>query len=186
MPRATSLASSRLEDLEEACITAADGGRDCSCSATNTCRFLLRLSRWTKSLSSLLLIFLFSSAFTFSYRYQDKSTSRLKRNGQRWISICNRNCRECFFFSFFLFFRVFLRVQRKSDFCHETATKRRFFFLNIGVANGNGEKTGRERFVVRIPVVGINFGEWPERISGTGDTRHERRRKGAIMLSTSK
>ena len=33
---------SEAGDLEEACITAADGGRDCSCSATNTCRFLRR------------------------------------------------------------------------------------------------------------------------------------------------
>lgn len=52
-------------------------------------------------------------------------------------------------------------------------------FLNISVANGNGEKnrSGTVRRI-RIPVVGINSGEWPERISGTGDTRHERRRKG--------
>lgn len=89
-------------------------------------------------------------------------------------------------FLFFFFSEFFYEYRGKVIF----ATKRRrngvFFFLNIGVANGNGEKTGRERFVVPIPVVGINFGEWPERISGTGDTRHERRRKGTIMLSTSK
>lgn len=106
MPRATSLASSRLEDLEEACITAADGGRDCSCSATNTCRFLRRLSRWTKSLSSLLLIFLFfHQLLLFPVAIRIKVSLVLKRNE---IDIGYRSVIEIVasisLFSFFLFF----------------------------------------------------------------------------------